>query len=50
MKSVLVAAAVVLALAAAGAQQAPRRTHLVIVVDGLRPGMSVYADWSDVGP
>ena len=37
MTKAMVAVVIVLGLAAAGAQEAPRRTHLVIVVDGLRP-------------
>ena len=37
MPKAMVAVVIVLGLAAAGAQEAPRRTHLVIVVDGLRP-------------
>src|SRR6185295_14624130 len=37
MKKILIAIAFALALAPAGAQQPPRHTHLVIVVDGLRP-------------
>jgi arylsulfatase A-like enzyme len=37
MMKALVAAVIGMGLAALGAQQAPVRTHLVIVVDGLRP-------------
>jgi hypothetical protein len=37
MMKAMVAVVIVLGLAAAGTQEAPRRTHLVIVVDGLRP-------------
>jgi hypothetical protein len=37
MKNILLATALTLGLVSAQAQQPPPRTHLVIVVDGLRP-------------